>query len=138
MYFYSLKQRLLCGDENAGKLFRKLLEFDSTLGFPGEGPGREWSNRLSMATWNARSMTKSRFDYCRDLGYDVLAITEMWNTAANYATGNVDWTYSKRALDPETHKPIFPDDPAAGVGILLSERATNKYMSHDSPCNRIC
>ena len=61
------------------------------LGYPGEGwikrrrtthkrrkRKKEWWSRfgnLSMTTWNTRSMTMERFDYCKRLGYDVLAVT---------------------------------------------------------------
>lgn len=51
-------------------------DFDSTYGFPGEG----WSSKFplfTMATWNCRSLTFERFNYCKDLGYDVLALTEL-------------------------------------------------------------
>ena len=37
----------------------------------------------------------------------------------------------------EEGEPKYPKYPVAGVGILLSERTTQKYMSHGSPCNRI-
>ena len=40
------------------------VDFDATLGFPGEGTKGSWSDdRITMATWNARSMTKKRFNY---------------------------------------------------------------------------
>ena len=32
---------------------------------------------------------------------------------------------------------VFPDDPAAGADILLSDMMANKYISHGSPYNRI-
>ena len=117
------------------------MAFDASLGFPGEGPeGPEsnWSSqRLTMATWNTRSMTKERFDYCHRLQYDVLAVTELWNKTPSFAKGTIKWTYGIPALDPETKEPVYPKDPAAGTGILLSDRAAAKYMSHGSPCNRI-
>ena len=50
--------------------------FDSTRGYPGEG----WSNKfplLTMVTWNCRSLTVERMSYCRALGFDVLALTEL-------------------------------------------------------------
>ena len=53
---------------------RKNTNFDSTLGYPGEG----WKDKLlSMATWNTRSLTFERFQFCKQLGFDVLAITEL-------------------------------------------------------------
>ena len=48
-------------------------KFDSTLGYPGEG----WQ-KLLIATWNTRSLTYERFDYCNSLQYDILAIAELW------------------------------------------------------------
>ena len=54
----------------------KTREFDSTKGFPGEG----WSAKfplLKVATWNCRSLTFERVNYCRALAYDVLALTEL-------------------------------------------------------------
>lgn len=70
--------------------------FDSTLGYPGEGWRKHHSRRqkrrrrrkswskdyahFTMATWNTRSMTRERFECCKSLGYDVLAVTEQWRT----------------------------------------------------------
>ena len=61
------------------KNFRKEAkeEFKSTLGFPGEGWSEDHPN-LKIATWNTRSLTFERFNYCKDLKYDVLAVTELW------------------------------------------------------------
>ena len=53
---------------------RHSYEFDSTKGFHGEG----WSATfplLKIATWNCRSLTFERVQYCRALAYDVLALT---------------------------------------------------------------
>ena len=50
--------------------------FDASRGFPGEG----WSTQfplLKMVTWNCRSLTFERISYCRALGFDVLALTEL-------------------------------------------------------------
>ena len=61
--------------------------FDSTLGYPGEGwkAGRQrtrnqirkrrklWSKEianLSVTTWNTRSMTEERFDYCKRMHHN--------------------------------------------------------------------
>ena len=51
-------------NDNCLKAFATL--FNATMGFPGEG----W-DRFSMATWNTRSLTFERFQFCRSLGYDV-------------------------------------------------------------------
>ena len=115
------------------------LVFNATLGFPGEG-FCSWSsnhNYLSFATWNTRSLSFERFNYCKNLGYDILALTELWHNASKYADGSVRWTYSQPAMNKITGNPLFPNDPAAGVGIMLSERVARKHMAHGSPCNRI-
>ena len=62
---------------------RPQFVFDSTCGFHGEG----WSNRfplMKMATWNCRSLTFERVQYCRSLGFDVLALTELWHNQKNF------------------------------------------------------
>ena len=51
-------------------------QFDSTKGFPGEGWSKNFP-QLTLATWNCRSITFERLHYCRSLGYDVLALTEL-------------------------------------------------------------
>ena len=117
--------------------------FDSTLGYPGEGPTpRKWfamiAAYLTIVTWNTRSLSDVRFKYCAKLGYDILALTELWDNAHRYADGTVRWTYSQKEIDPKINEPVFPNDPAAGVGILLSKRMIPKYREHGSPCNRIC
>ena len=93
----------------------KMGIFDLTCGYPGEGPSnqtrsrkkrsKQWSNEnpnLSMATWNTRSLTRERFQYCSNLGYDVLALTELWRSAPRYADGTVRWTYGEARINKET------------------------------------
>ena len=117
-------------------LQRRSRLFDSSLGFPGEG----W-NSLRMATWNTRSLTFERYKYCESLGYDVLAITELWRTQQKYQTKNTKYTTSTPKIiqkGPRKGQKRFPDDKAAGVGILLSARAQKKLMGFDSEGERVC
>ena len=103
---------------------RRTFKFDSTLGFPGEG----WA-KLTFATWNTRSLTYERMQYCRDLGYDVLAITELWRNQARYQTRSKSFIASEPtviAKGPRQGEVRYPEDKAAGVGILLSDRLTKK------------
>ena len=98
--------------------------FDSTLGFPGEG----WS-LFKMATWNTRSLTFERLKYCESLNYDVLAITETWRKQSKYQSKSTRYTTSSPKIiqeGPRKGQVRFPDDRAAGVGILLSKRAQKK------------
>ena len=121
--------------------------FDSTRGYPGEGPtpAAKWSNKfpnLTMATWNTRSLTFERFQYCLRQNYDVLALTELWRNQANFQTASKNFTVSEPKLVkiPGTDKYAmrFPEDKAAGVGILLSDSATKKVESFGSEGERIC
>ena len=112
-------------------------KFDSTLGFPGEG----WWKRFTVATWNTRSLTKERFEYAKSLGYDVLAITELWRNQSTYQTRRKNFIVSEPILikkGPNKGKIRFPNDRAAGVGILLSDRMEQKVHSFGSRGERIC
>ena len=111
--------------------------FDSSLGFPGEG----WEQSLKMATWNTRSLTFERFKYCESLGYDILAITELWRKQSNYQTKSTRYTTSAPKLiqkGPRKGEFRFPEDKTAGVGILLSKRAQKKLMGFGSEGERVC
>ena len=110
--------------------------FDATLGFPGEG----WE-QLSMATWNTRSLTFERLQYCKKLGFDILALTELWRNQTKYLSKSVRFTTSSPKLNtkgPNKGEMRFPKDKAAGVGILLSVRAQNKLMDFGSEGERVC
>ena len=123
--------------------------FDSTLGFPGEGWHRQrkrkrkrqhWSKNeggLTMATWNTRSMTNERFAFCKQLDYDVLAVTELWRKQDKFTTRSNEFTVSNIIRDKHGNYQNA-HDPAAGVGILLSKRAQAKVMAAGSNSERIC
>ena len=92
------------------------LEFDTTLGFPGEGPDA-WSNNhpnLTITTWNTRSLTFERFNYCKNLGFDVLTITELWRSANKHENDTVSFLAGKPQIDKDTGNPSYPDDIASG------------------------
>ena len=129
--------------------------FDSTLGYPGEGwtTGRQrkrtrnrkkrkiWSTEhqnLTMATWNTRSMTVERYDYCKNMGYDVLAVTELWRTQDKFTNHTNEFTVSATARGKNGNL-RNENDPAAGVGIILSPRAQKKFMgAGNNGSERIC
>ena len=129
--------------------------FDSTLGYPGEGwrkhhslrrkrrrnRKRPWSQQfanLTMATWNTRSMTRERFDYCKNLGYDVLAVTELWRSQNKFTSRSNEFIVS--ATNKHKHGNLVnPNDKAAGAGILLSPRAQSKVLDKgNNNSERIC
>ena len=123
-YMLAIVALIMVGMFTAGLV---CIFFDSTMGYPGEGHGNiNWrEDNMTMATWNSRSMTKVRFDYCKRMSYDVLAITELWNNAAKFANGTVQWTYGQPKENKEGDL-VYPDDRAGGTGILLSDRVTKK------------
>ena len=128
--------------------------FDSTLGFPGEGwrkhhtrrekrrrRKKSWSKQhehLTMATWNTRSMTRERFEYCKSLGYDILAVTELWRSQNKFTSRSNEFTVSATVKDKHGNLKN-PKDKAAGVGIILSHRAQNKVLDKgNNDSERIC
>ena len=111
------------------------LEFDSTRGFPGEG----WSSihkNLTMGTWNTRSLTFERFNYCKSLNLDVLVLTELWRTQNKFTTARKNFITSEPIQTEEGIR--FPKDRAAGVGIILSDTAEQKVESFGSQGERLC
>ena len=128
--------------------------FDSTLGYPGEGwrtqrsrrkkrrqKRKEWSKKfanLTMATWNTRSMTSERFEYCKSLGYDILAVTELWRTQDKFTTRTNEFIVSATVRNAQGDL-VNSNDGAAGVGILLSKRAQCKVKAKgNNNSERIC
>ena len=110
--------------------------FDSTLGYPGEG----WET-LKITTWNTRSLTYERFQYYNSLQYDILAITELWRNQSKFQTRSKKIIVSAPktiSKGPKKGKIRFPEDKAAGVGLLLSSRIANKVTAFGSEGERIC
>ena len=95
-----------------------------------------------MVTWNTRSLTFERFEYVKNLKYDVISLTELWRTQNNYQTSRTNFTVSEsiKVKIPDTDKFTirYPDDKAAGVGILLSDAAEEKLESFGAEGERIC
>ena len=120
-------------------MVRGYRTFDSTLGYPGEG----WE-KLKIATWNTRSLTYERFQYCTSLQYDILAITELWRNQTKFQTRSQKFIVSAPRIPktipkgPKKGKIRFPDDKAAGVGLILSQRIANKVTAFGSEGERIC
>ena len=112
--------------------------FDCTLGFPGEGSRKNWNKRekiLSIACYNSRSLTFERFSYLKSLEIDILDLTETWGKDHEFVNDTCSWTHSQPELK-ENGDLRFPNDPAAGVDILLSRRAQDKLIKCGSPCKR--
>ena len=113
----------------------KGIEHDQTKGFKGEGWQNPitaisnaifnwWNNPFTVATWNTRSLTNERFKYAQSLGHDILTITELWRRQGKYLTKRKNYFASEPEIikeGPKKGKKRFPNDRAAGVGILLSD-----------------
>ena len=85
-------------------------------------------------------MSVERFNYAKSLGYDVLALTELWRNQRKFQTGRKQFIVSKPKLvktGPNKGKKRFPNDRAAGVGILLSKRMERKVHSFGTEGERI-
>ena len=123
-----------------GSKSRPQLSFDGTCGFQGEG----WSAKFplfKMATWNCRSLTYERVQYCRTLGYDVLALTELWHNQAKFQSKDKSFIVAepkKIKKGKRKGKVRFPNDKAAGVTIMLSKRAQQKVQDFGSEGERVC
>ena len=79
---------------------------------------RKWQN-LRFACWNCWSYSNERHAFCKELNYDVLALTELHNKQNNPNFSSELWIPSEQAEVDEQGK---SKDPAAGVAILLSKR----------------
>ena len=79
---------------------------------------KKWHN-LRFACWNCWSYRNERHFFCKNLGYDVLALTELHNMQNNPNFNSKLWIPSTQAKVDEQGKRL---DPAAGVVILLSRK----------------
>ena len=85
--------------------------------------------------------TFERFQYCLNLNYDALAVTELWRNQSRFQTESTRFIVSKPKLinkGPKKGQPRFPKDKTAGVGIILSARMQAKLMAFDSEGERVC
>ena len=96
---------------------------------------KEFPN-LRMTTWNTRSLTFERFQYCKSLNYDVLALTELWRNQEKFQTRRKNFIIGEPKMTNGDRR--FPQDKAAGVGILLSDAAERKVESFGSEGERVC
>ena len=111
-------------------------DYDTTKGYPGEGWSKDHPD-FRIATWNTRSLTFERFEYCKSLRYDVLAITELWRKQQQFQTRDKSFIIAEARTGEDGEK-RFPKDKAAGVGILLSKAATQKVLTFGSEGERVC
>ena len=99
---------MLCKNAKANSACNSNRSFDSTRGFPGEG----WP-KFQLATWNCRSLTFERFEYCKSLGFDVLVLTELWRKQSKFQTSTNEFIVGQARVHekgPNKGKLLFPDD----------------------------
>ena len=81
---------------------------------------KTWSKKFFQAkigTWNCWSLSNERYQYCKELHYDILGLTELHNNQAKAQFQSKLWIHSAPA---EVDTQGKCSDPAAGVVILLS------------------
>ena len=78
---------------------------------------KNWHN-LRLGCWNCWSLSNERYAYCKSLGYDVLALTELHNKQTNKNFNSELWVPSAQGAIENGKQ----QDSAAGVAILLSKR----------------
>ena len=98
---------------------------------------KKWSNKFYQAkigTWNCWSLSNERYQYCKELRYDILGLTELHNTQAKEQFKDKIWIHSAQAQADAQGK---CSDPAAGVAIMLSPRMAAKTLDSGHVGTRI-
>ena len=73
-------------------------------------------------------MTVERFGYFKSLGYDMLAVTELWRNQDKFTIRSDEFIVSANIRNKHGNL-TNGNDAAAGVGIILSQRAQSKVMA---------
>ena len=68
----------------------------------------------------------------------MFAVTELWRTQEKFQTNSKAFIVGEARIDSETETIRYPNDKAAGVGIILSEAAQAKVLSFGSTSERCC
>lgn len=97
---------------------------------------RKWRN-LKFTTWNCFSLSKERYDFCKWLNFDILALTELHNKQNKFPHSQ-GWIPSACAGNYETvPKQGKYTEPATGVTIMLSKRMAQDYRDSGHVGTRI-
>ena len=90
---------------------------------------------LKMACWNPWGLCNERFNFCMTMDYDVLGLTELHNVQNKKGWKGRRWiTCDDSEIDALTGK---TNDPASGVGLLLSRHVADRLLAHGSIGTRI-
>ena len=100
-------------------------------------PTKAWNkdyDKVKMACWNPWGICNERFNYCKSLNFDVLGLSELHNAHNKKAWKSKRWITSEDAGFDKEGKCT---DPAAGVGILLSNRFADSVLAKGAVGARI-
>ena len=93
---------------------------------------KTWSRKFKQAKigcWNPWSYSNERHEYCKNLNYDILGLTELHNNQVKQQFQGRKWICSAQAQEST--------DPAAGVAIMLSDRMADKVLDEGHVGTRI-
>ena len=93
---------------------------------------KKWSRKYTQAKigcWNPWSYSNERHEYCKQLQYDILGLTELHNQHTKQQFQGRKWIHSAQ----ETGN----TDPAAGVAIMLSDKIADKVIDQGHVGTRI-
>ena len=97
----------------------------------------QWSKRFFqtlIGVWNCWSLSNERYDYWKELQYDILALTELHDAQAKTQYQGRRWVSSAPSTEDEEGK---NSNPAADVAILLSEKMEDKIIDSGHVDTRI-
>ena len=95
---------------------------------------RNWHN-LIFGCWNYNSFSNERLQFCKSLGFDVLALTELHNLQNRKSFESRRLIPSAQAEEVDEQGKLL--DPAAGVAILLSARMAKTMPQFALPADGI-
>ena len=103
---------------------------------PRQGVGGKWTtpggSTIKVGCWNVRALSPATFEQCKAMKMDVLGLSETHDAKPHLRPG-AGTTYLHGA-------PVTEEDPAAGVGILLSANMAKCVVAHghDGPRHVWC
>ena len=98
---------------------------------------RSWNKQygnVKMACWNPWGLCHERFKFCQSMRYDALGLSELHNVQNKRIWKRKNWITSEDAPCDEQGRCT---DPAAGVGILLSDRFADNILAQGAEGSRI-
>ena len=76
-------------------------------------------------------MTVERFNYCKSLSYDVLAVTELWRTQDKFQSNNKAFVVGEAKTCKETEEVRFPKDKLLVLEFFCHLLLSKKFFRLD-------